>query len=133
MNIFNNYSLIKSIKSYNIYNVFNQLTNFNYICTSFNGYIVIDYGYSRIIKFNQNFSFVSSYYSSNPRSIITVYNLNTTEIYVSLYNRVYKFNITPLYFRLDIIIAAISSTVAFIIIKQETIYLLVRMRITLNS
>jgi hypothetical protein len=69
------------------------LTNFNYICTSFNGYIVTDFGYSRIIKFNQNFSFVSSYYSSNPLFIITVYNLNTTEIYVSSDNRVYKFNI----------------------------------------
>ncbi len=96
MNIFNNYSLIKSIKSYNssnIYNDFNQLTSFNYICTPYNGYFVIGYGYSRIIKFNQNFSFVSSYYLSNPRSIITVYNLNTTEIYVSSYNGVYKFNI----------------------------------------
>jgi hypothetical protein len=79
VNIFNNYSLIKIIKSYNssnIYNDFNQLTSFNYICTSFNGYIVIDYGTSKIIKFNQNFSFVSSYYLSNPRSIITVYIIN---------------------------------------------------------
>jgi hypothetical protein len=69
------------------------LTSFNYICTSFNGYFVTDYGYSRIIKFNQNFSFVSSYYSSNPRFIITVNNSNSNEIYVSSYYGVYKFNI----------------------------------------
>jgi hypothetical protein len=70
------------------------LTSFIYICTSFNGYILIDYGYSRINKFNQNFSFVSSYRLSNARFIITVNSSNTIEIYVSSYERVYKFNIT---------------------------------------
>jgi hypothetical protein len=102
VNIFNNYSLIKSIKSYNNSNIYNnyfyQLTSFNFICTSFNGYIVIDYSNSVIIKFNQNFSYVSSYYLRNARFIITINNSNTNEIYVSSYNGVYKFNIalTPM-------------------------------------
>ncbi len=99
MNIFNNYSLIKIIKSYNssnIYNVFNKLTSFNYICTSFNGYIVTDYGSSKIIKFNRSFSFVSSYYLRNAQFIITVNSSNTIEIYVSSHYGVYKFNITLL-------------------------------------
>jgi hypothetical protein len=86
------------IYSTTFFSNFSQLTSFNYICTSFNGYFVIDYGQSEIIEFNQNFSFVSSYYLTNARFIITVNNSNTIEIYVSSYYGVYKFNIalTPI-------------------------------------
>jgi hypothetical protein len=87
--------------SYNYSNIstdFNQLRTFNYICTSFQGYFVIDYGYSKIIKLSQNFSFVSSYYLSDVRFIITLNNSNTIEIFVSSYDGVFKFNIalTPI-------------------------------------
>ncbi len=101
MNISNKYSLIKSIKSYNYSstynNYFNQLTSFNYICTSFNGYIVVDYGYNgynKIIEFDTSFKFIRSYNLNRPHSIITVNNSNTIEIYVSSFNGIYKFNIS---------------------------------------
>jgi hypothetical protein len=103
VNIFNNYSLIKSIKSYNYSNIYNnyfyQLTSFNYICTSLSGYIVIDYGnsnfgYYKIIEFDTSFKFIRSYFLYHPHSIITVNNSNTIEIYVSSYYGVYKFNIS---------------------------------------
>ena len=100
MSIFNSYSLINSIKSYNYtnsYNVFKQLTSLNYICTSFSGYIVVDYGLSKIFKFNKKFTFASSYHSqslSQTKFILSVNNSNTIEIFVSALNGVYKFNIS---------------------------------------
>ena len=101
MNIFLTYSLIQSIRSYNYssnYNTFNQLTRLNYICTSFNGYIVVDYGnpyngYYKIVKFDKNFNFISSYSFYRPFFIISVHNSNTSELFVSTYYGVNKLSI----------------------------------------
>ena len=96
MNVFSSYSIIRSIRSYNYSNIsdaFNQSSSFIYICTSFNGYIVVDFSSSRVIKLDKNFNFIS-YFSWYPAQfIISVNNSNTNEIFISNKNGVYKLNI----------------------------------------
>jgi hypothetical protein len=95
VNIFSNYSLIKSLNSYNYsntYNSFKQITSLNYIVASFSGYIVVDSGLNKIIKFNQNFSYVTSKSNPNPKFIVSANNYGSIEIFVSTLYGVYKFD-----------------------------------------
>lgn len=92
VDVFQNYKLRKNITSFSTIQ-FQQATAFSFVC-KLNRYLVLDYNNSKIISYDQNFTYRHASSSINkPQFITTVKNSNSFELFISSgTNGVFKLN-----------------------------------------
>ena len=93
-NIFQNYELNRTIESLNNTNssLFQNIQSFSYLCSSFNGYLVLDHNLNIIIKFDKQFKYDGYINIWRPQFIMALNNSNKSEIFIACFHRIYKLN-----------------------------------------